>query len=88
MPSNDRYAPGRATAQALHTWCSREQTDIAEACKACGVTREATYAWSRGISNPSADSLRRVHELTGYAYEVLMGDTPLELPRMLGRYGR
>jgi DNA-binding XRE family transcriptional regulator len=50
---------------------------VAQKAKACGVSRQAFYAWLRGVSRPNKKQARRVAKLTGYKWEDISGSISL-----------
>jgi len=50
---------------------------ITQKAAACGVSRQAFYAWQRGVSRPNTKQAERLSELTGYDTEDIKGRTKL-----------
>lgn len=54
---------------------------VAEKAAACGVSRQAYYAWLRGVSRPVGDPAKRIAKLTGIAEEAITAarmDLPID----------
>jgi DNA-binding XRE family transcriptional regulator len=59
----------------------KADTDV-ERAKICGVSRQALFAWKRGISRPNPEQAKRLAKLTGLTVEQIRGREEYTPPRV------